>query len=1168
MQHPHVRLRVVKNSLLHAALSAALLLFAAVAAHGQVLYGTITGNVVDSSGAIVVSANVQAINIATGFTRAVTTNADGIFILEALQPGTYELRITSPTFSDFKEVGVVVSPNQVTRVDAKMGAKGVNQQIVVTDTTQTLQTDKSDVNYEIAPVQLSQLPTTSTQGRNFQALYKFVPGMTPPAEQNSQAGNPERAQGVNANGISWVTNSTRVDGATVSYPWLPYLIGYIPPQDAIASVNVVTNSFTAEQGTAGGSVINVSIKTGTNQFHGSAWEYNSIQQFNARSFFTTLPSPKNIYNEYGVAVGGPIIKNKLFFFADWDRTTRREAISGNQTIPTAQTVAGNFEGLDAPGTTTQVQIYDPATGNADGTGRVTFAQEYGTMAIPASRIDPASAKMLSLLPAVNNCAAPCTNPINDFYGSGTFGYTLDKVDAKVTYSPNEKNSVFGRYSIAPSDIEDPPALGAAGGGTYDGGQQGNATGRIQNVGLGFVHTFTPNLLLDMNAGYGRQRLGAEAPDIGSNFGLDTLDIPGTNGPNALQGGQPGFFIGGSAAAGFGSGGGSSTGSYSTLGNPNSGSPFLFRDNQYVGNADLSWNLGRHSMKFGGEYTHSAINHFQPQFTGNSNLTARGSFIFGGGLTTLNGGAAPTTIYNQLADMLLGLPQSEGKVIQTLDPNAVRWSTFAFYGQDQWQATPKLTITFGARYEFYPFATRDHEGVFRYDPSLGPTNNVIIGGLGGNPTDTGVSVGWGLIVPRVGIAYRVSDTLVVRAGGGMTVDPDNFRTLRDTYGAVSAINPTGSNSYTNPACLQAADVQNSVAGCQVVGIPAVAQPNFSTGFLTLPTSVSTNTVPKDFRRGYIDSWNLALEQQLPAGFNMNIVYVGTSAVRQMTELDINAAPPGGGVAGQLLYPITGQRVAVTSQLPFKGANYNGLQSQLTRRVSRGSQTGIIYTWSKAIDYNDNSTYNGPLFQYPTFFDRNRAAAGYDRTNNLQWWTVSDSPFGKNGQFLTTGMGGKILGGWSLDTSLSKVSGIPFTVTDSGTFLNAPGNSQVAEQIKPTVHIRHVQAYGTGSTKGLQPYFDTTAFAQVSSVTAIPQFGNSSRNELRGPGFFDLDAAVSRTFPIWESVAVVVRAEGFNITNTPAFANPATSVAGGNFGYSTSLVGSTTGRTINLSGRINF
>ena len=1172
MQHPRNKLCLLKSEAWPALFSFLALLLAASTAHSQVLYGTLTGNVTDVSGAVVPGAGVQAVNAGTGVSRSGTTNGSGIYVLDNLQPGSYDVTVTSPNFNGFKSEGVTVSPNEITRVNASLAVKGVSQEVTVTGAPPVLQTDKADVNYEISPVQLTQLPTTSSEGRSFQALYKFVPGMSPPSEQNSAAGNPERAQGVNTNGISWDVNSTRIDGATVSYPWLPYLIAYIPPQDAIQSVNIVTNSFTADQGTAGGAVINVTIKSGTNQFHGSAWEYNSTNLYDANSFFNIQKRPKNIFNEFGAAVGGPIVKDKLFFFADWDRITRRQSISGSQTIPTAQMASGDFTGLTVPGannTQVPVQIYDPksghinpATGIPDGTGRLTFAQEYGSMKIPASRIDPAAAKMLALFPAVNNCASPCTNPVNDYFGVGTAAYTLDKVDAKINYNPNENNSVFGRYSIAPDDISDPYTLGKAGGGTFDGGQAGNSTGRIQNVGLGFTHVFTPNLLLDMNAGYGRLRIGAQSPDETGNFGLDTLQIPGTNGPDPLQGGIPGFIFSGSSAAGFGSGGGSSSGTFSSFGNPNSANPFLFRDNQYVGNGNLTWNHGKHSMRFGGEYTHSAINHFQPQATSNSNLTPRGSFIFSGGLTGLNGGS--TNIYNLLADLLLGLPQNYGKTVQTLNPNAVRFSTFAFYAQDQWQLTPKITFTYGARYEFYPFATRDHEGVFRYDPSLGPTNNVVIGGRGPNPTNTGADVGWGMIVPRVGIAYRATDRTVIRAGGGMTVDPDNFRTLRDTYGAVTAINPQGPNAFTNQNCLQAVDAQNSLLGCPVVGIEPIASPNFSTGFLTLPTTATTNTVPKRYRRGYINSWNLAVQQEFAAGFTGNFVYVGTSAVRAVSNVNLNAAPPGGGTKGGQLVATTGDTATINSAEPFRGANYNALQAQLTRNVGKGVQTGIIYTWSRAIDYSDNGSYNGLFFAYPTYWNRNRALAGYDRTNNFQWWTVTQSPFGKNGSYFRSGVASKLLGGWSLDTSLSKVSGTPFTVTDSGNNLNAPGNSQVADQVKPNVSIGHVQAYGNSSTTGLTTYFDTTAFARVPTA----RFGTSSRNEFRGPGSFNLDAAVSRTFPIWESVAFVARIEAFNATNTPAFSNPQSNISTGNFGYTTSVASGTGGRTINLSGRINF
>ena len=294
-----------------------LLILSTTGIQAQVLYGTITGNVTDSSGAVINSATVTAANEATGVSRTVITNSQGIFLFQDLQPGTYTITITATNFATFRGTGVQVAPNQITRSDAQLSI-GSSQQIVeVNAQTVPLQTDRADVNTEIGRVQLAELPTTSSYGRNFQSLYKLVPGFTPPAEQNSSGGNPMRAQASNANGVSWAANSTRVDGATVSYPWLPYLIAYVPPQDAIQSVNIVTNSFTADQGTAGGAAINVTIKSGSNKFHGSAFLYNSINQYNARNFYQSVLNmpvrPKNIYNEWGGTIGGPILKDKLSF---------------------------------------------------------------------------------------------------------------------------------------------------------------------------------------------------------------------------------------------------------------------------------------------------------------------------------------------------------------------------------------------------------------------------------------------------------------------------------------------------------------------------------------------------------------------------------------------------------------------------------------------------------------------------------------------------------------------------------------------------------------------------------------------------------------------------------------------------------------------------------------
>src|SRR6185437_12904083 len=282
---------------------------------------------------------------------------------------------------------------------------------------------------------------------------------------------------------------TKLDGVTISYPWLPRLVAYLPPVEAIESVNVVSSSFDAEQGMAGGAAMNVAIKSGTNEFHGAAWEYHTNSELKARNYFYCLYScsgdpnqpPKNLNNQFGAAVGGPILKNKLFFFGDWERTTRRQSASVLRTIPTTALIGGDFAGT---GTT----IYDPATGNANGTNRAPFANN----AIPTSRIDPASTYMANLMPQVNQTIFP-----NNYLAVGTYKLTRDNIDMKINYVPTEKMQIFGRYSLSPTDIFDPPSLGQAGGDATNGGQPGTATGLVQSAGIGGTYTFSPRVVFDV-----------------------------------------------------------------------------------------------------------------------------------------------------------------------------------------------------------------------------------------------------------------------------------------------------------------------------------------------------------------------------------------------------------------------------------------------------------------------------------------------------------------------------------------------------------------------------------------------------------------------------------------------------------------------------------------------
>ncbi|MBC8165697.1 MAG: carboxypeptidase regulatory-like domain-containing protein, partial [Bryobacteraceae bacterium] len=451
--------------------TAALLLVFAPAGHCQVLYGSLTGNVADGTGAIIPGAKVEAVNSGTGVRKQTSTDERGAFQFNDLQPGTYRVTVSAPSFGTVVQEGVTIDANTVRRFDPKLSVAQVNEIVNVSASAATLQTDRADVNTQLQQRQITDLPVGA--GRNFQQLYKIIPGFSPPTELHSDAGNPQRAMGTNVNGVSYSNNNTRLDGATVSYPWLPHIVAYVPPADAIETVNVVSNSFNAEQGMAGGSAINVTIKSGTNQFHGSLHEFHTNSALKTRNFFYLGDRlPKNILNQFGGTIGGPIRKNKLFFFADWERTVRRQNASAFRTVADEAVRRGDFS---ATGT----NIYNPFTGNPDGTGRELFPGNR----IPVSSLDQAALKMVALVPKANLGTFP-----NNYFASGTYEFNRDNADFKVNYNPTDKASMFVRYSFSPSKLFDPPSLEAAGGDALNGGQPGTAPGLIQNAAIGGTYT--------------------------------------------------------------------------------------------------------------------------------------------------------------------------------------------------------------------------------------------------------------------------------------------------------------------------------------------------------------------------------------------------------------------------------------------------------------------------------------------------------------------------------------------------------------------------------------------------------------------------------------------------------------------------------------------------------
>jgi hypothetical protein len=1247
-----------------------LALFAGVEAQGQVLYGTLTGTVQDKSGALVPNSPVTLTSNETGEVRTAMTSSTGAYTFGNLLPGAYTVEI-KPTanFGGYKQTSIAVEVNREDRVDITLPAATVNQEVIVSAAAPMLQTDTADVNHEISQTEISELPITSSQGRNFQSLYTLIPGFAAVGEQNSTASNPSRAESANVNGLTDTGVSTRIDGAVNIYGWLAYLVAYVPPADAIQSVNIVTNAFNAEQGMAGGAAVNVTIKGGQHDFHGSVWEYYQDAAINARAYTATQASlisvlnptgsvPKNVFDEFGASIGGPVYiphlmtgRNKLFFFDDFERTTRRQLITGTETVPTTGMLGGDFSATGytlydpQPGGVVQTNANCPATVpncTTDGylnavvnpaTGlpiRPTFASEYGTNAIPASRQSSAAMKMLALLQPISSTI---TNPnyanqlANDYNGTGTLAYNRNTNDAKITYVPNDKTTVFGRYSVEPFTVLDPQGLGAAGGPTFDGGQPGAAHGRIQNVGIGMSRIIKNNLVVDADGGYTRQNTGAQSVvDVADgDFGLSVLNIPGTNGVGPNYVGQPIFEF---------SNNNYSTTTFSTLGNSSGANPFQFRDNQFTADINISYTLSKHATKYGFSYYHFDLNHFQP--TSGANINGpRGGFGFAGGMTTGNG----TTVnaYNSLADFLLGLPNNGtnpavAHPYQLENPNTLRWTNYSVYAQDQWSVTPKLTLNYGVRYELYPVEYRDHTGVSRLNPSLPQTANVEIGGVNGNPENAGISVPKTEFVPRLGIAYRPNERLVIRAGAGISTDADSMRYLRDSFPIDQA------PAFIGPAANTIA-VNGTTPLTLAVGIPNPSAPNTSTGFVSLPVSGSTNTVPANFRRGYVESWNLFIQQDLGGKFVLNIGYVGTHQVRQPASYTLNAAPlPSGSticMANGQYNPSTGltgscnfaanelvntnagcnanstslvngvttptgyicyNTGGITMNQPLFSATYNSLQSQLTRNAGKYAQFGLIYTWSHAIDFEDNGAgtgNTGSAFSYPAYFGRNRATASYDRPNNLQLWGIYHLPFGAGQAYLTHGIAGAIVGGFQLNGQLSHISGGPFSVSpSSSTGFNSPGNTLYAQLVAPYHQLSgHARSAGSPVSGG-KPWFDPTSFSNpvepqfttpgaagyVSCVSgqvcnATPVFANTYRNEFRGPGVTLLNLSVFRGFHLYKESEFQVRAEAFNILNHALLnSNPNTTVGGGTFGYITSFgpgYSPTQGaRSLQLSGRVSF
>jgi hypothetical protein len=1156
------------------------LLSAAVARplNAQVLYGSVTGTVSDQSGAVVPGAKVTVTNEATGLNREAISDASGFYRLLDLPQGNYTVEVTAGGFKPLKVKGILVVIGQVHTQDLQLQVGTATQEVTVEGAAEVLQTQKADVHTEITSYAVENLPLSTY--RNFQATELLAPGVFSTSGisnsyPNSVADTPERSFEINSNGLPGHDNTTRVDGATNIFIWLPDHMLIVPPQESIQEVNVQTANYDVEKGLTAGAAMDVVTKSGTNDFHGSVYAFHTDNSLNAKNWYNGSFNT-GILNNDGATIGGPIRKNKLFFFANWDGSWQHTAEGFNDIVPTDDMKNGNFSAYLVPGSlgvnvcTTegamvplqQGMVFDPGTGNPDGTNRCVFSSGGKLNVIPANRLNAGAMAFNKLIPEpnVNLGVINLSTPYNILGDKGARPLSRNIGTARVDWNQSQNHTIWVKWTVQQDSFFEPFDLGSAGG-----NGSGSAYQRAQIGTLGHTWTLSPTLVLTGHIGFDRMSEYALPPGYGQPLGESLLGIAGTNTPagDKRYTGLPGITI-----EGFGG-----------MGSLNSWEPDNRNDWTLTTSHNLSWIRRAHEFRVGVDIAHNHLNAFQPEIF----CCPRGNVIedYGGtGLNTANlpGVTLTPFVQNSFAMWDLGLiseAQNDAQFIKSTGKD----TQFALYFGDRWKVTPKLTADLGLRWEYFPLITRDGiDKLERFDTSTGL---LLFGGLGGNPTHLGITSSKKLFMPRLGLAYQANPKTVVRGGFGISNDTTPLeRPLRGFYPLA-----IGADVFDTSTAAEAAACANQSAGAScfgtpagngtfVLGVPVIAPPNISSGSLNVGAvdpSLTIGTLgPGEFHRGYVESWNLFVERQLPSNFIVNLGYVGNHYVHEFNGRDLAAATLGG------VEPSYGGIKYLGGLYQFQGyldSHYNSLQVSVNHRTGHGLFVQAGYTYSRAMGYvNDNTWENGLRFNCPPSsslpqgcLPRNYGPLSFDHTHNFRLAYVYDLPFGSGKKWASSNNAvNQALGGWKLNGVFTAFTGSPLQIGQNINKLGTFDTPQVPNHVAP------VQYLGGANTGGHPYWFNPSAFVPNTSTTDI---GNINRTQswLRGPGLWQLDTSLARAFKLTERFNFEIRAEAENLFNTPHFNNPGTTctasggACGGTFGQ---IRGSYGERVLQLGAFLRF
>ena len=1070
--------------------------------HAQAVSATILGTVMDSSGAIVPSATVTVKEVNTGVSRSASTTVAGTYSIPYLSPGKYKVEIGAAGFKKSIRENIQLDVAASVRVDSVLEVGGASESVQVTGEPTLLQTDRAEVARSYDSQAVRELPFAE---RTPQALAGLSAGVIGLSTGTTDMEGPWGTTTWRTNGMGNQSNNTQVDGIDTNDKLVNKTI-YLPPDEGVEEVYISTSNYNAEFGSVGGSVMNIITRGGTNQIHGSLFEFHRDAALAARNAFNVAPVPKPgfIRNEFGASVGGPIKKDKTFYFGSYQGRRLVQSSYTTNSVPVSSWLAGDFS------TVPSLRLFDPATGNTDGTGRSPFPNNV----IPTSRFNPVAMNLMKQFPSPN---APGLN--NNFLANVPLHISGNSYDGRVDHNISDNTKVFFKFNASRWNGVQDAVLGPV---------IGNGTTSFSYTATGIVnltHGFSPTLLTELRLGYNRYYVHAQDQNteaLNQKFGIQNP----TPDPISDHTGLASIAISGMA----------------TVGGPvfypliNVNNIFNFVD---------SWNkiIPKHTIKWGVDVRRYRMDRFQPQ---GLNLGPRGLFNFNSGPTALNGGPALGpfgTFGNSFASFLLGAANQYSRTYMPITPTNRITNFFAFVN-DTFQVAPRLTLDLGLRYELYTTVKpRYPGGASNYNPA---DNTLLVAGVGDVGMSTGVGVQLNNFQPRLGLSYRVNDKTVVRFGAGIS----NFIAETGfTGGTLSTQFPVIYNVQVGTAGdYRVAGSLNSLPALPIVPIPknGILSPAPDQAFFNVPFY---NPIPKVY------SYSLTIQRSLGAGFAWDIGYVGNLGRNLPEGLALNTAPPGTGANGRILFKQFGRTANTIMRAYAVSSSYNSLQSTLRKRFSNGYMMTAAYTYGKGLGYGGDQA-GGGQSGYMNNLDlhKNYGLLSFDRKHAFVASHIYEIPAGKGKRWLNRG--GPLnyfLGGWQLNGILQFASGTPVTISADSTPCNCPGNSVTADALKPVTYL--------GGTGPGQFWFDTSAFG----APGANRFGTAGVYLVRAPGTRVYNASIFKIFPVKERVKIEFRTEFYNLTNTPQWGSPAASANSGTFGQITSASGQ---RNIQFAMRIRF